>query len=112
MFKKIHSRSTDRPILNSTASKVTQLHTHIDAGDGIMKMTHVEEGFEIKAGEKLMMKRGGHHVMLMGLNDSLDQGETISVTLTFEKAGDVVVDIPVDLERKPAAHGGHSGHGN
>ena len=59
-----------------------------------------------------MMKRGGHHVMLMGLTDSLDQGEAISVTLTFEKAGDVVVDIPVDLERKPDANGGHSGHGN
>jgi copper(I)-binding protein len=42
--------------------------------------------------------------MMMGLTSSLDQGETISVTLTFEKAGEKVVEIPVDLERKPAAH--------
>jgi copper(I)-binding protein len=95
----------DRLIGASTeASKMTQLHTHIDDGNGIMKMTHVEEGFEIKAGEKLILQRGGHHVMMMGLTSSLDQGETISVTLTFEKAGEKVVEIPVDLERKPAAH--------
>ena len=63
-------------------------YRHIDDGNGIMKMTHVEEGFEIKAGEKLILQRGGHHVMMMGLTSSLDQGETISVTLTFEKAGE------------------------
>jgi copper(I)-binding protein len=96
----------DRLIAATTnASKIAQLHTHIDAGDGIMKMTHVHEGFEIKAGEKLMLERGGNHVMMMGLTDSLDQDEVISVTLTFENAGDITIDIPVDLKRKPKAHG-------
>ena len=91
--------------VSSDVSKLTQLHTHIDDGNGVMKMTHVEDGFEIKAGEKLMLERGGHHVMVMGLNDSLDQGEMISVTLTFENAGDKVVEIPVDLKRKAKGHG-------
>ena len=94
---------------SSDASKLTQLHTHIDDGNGVMKMTHVHEGFVIKAFEKLLLERGGNHVMLMGLTDSLDQGETISVTLTFEKAGDMVVEIPVDLKRKPKGHG-HGDH--
>lgn len=107
-FMVLHNTgSEDDRLIGATteASKVTQLHTHVDDGNGIMKMTHVHEGFEIKAGEKLMLERGGNHVMMMGLTSSLDQDEVISVTLTFEKAGEMVVDIPVDLTRKPAKHG-------
>lgn len=93
----------------SSVSKLTQLHTHKDAGDGVMKMLHVEEGFALAAGDTLMLARGGKHVMLMGLNEPLENGDVISVTLTFEKAGDIVLEVPVDLDRKPAA--GAHGHG-
>ncbi len=99
----------------SEISKVTQLHTHQEDGDGVMKMIHVEEGFEIPAGETLMLMRGGKHVMFMGLNDPMEQGETVKVTLTFEKAGDIEVEIPVDLERKAEtghSHSDHSSHGS
>lgn len=113
-FMVLHNTGTqdDRLIGATTeASKLTQLHTHVDDGNGVMKMIHVHEGFEIKAGEKLMLERGGNHVMLLGLTSSLDQDEVISVTLTFEKAGDKVIEIPVDLTRKPSQHGGHT-HGD
>jgi len=82
-------------------------------GDGVMKMMHVEEGFAVAAGETHMLQRGGDHVMLMGLNQELKQGDTITLTLSFEKAGDMVVEVPVDLARKPAAGGmKHSNHSN
>ncbi len=93
----------------SDISKKVELHTHKDMGDGIMKMVHVEEGFEIPAGGKHMLMRGGDHVMFMGLNGPMEEGATVKVTLTFEKAGDIVVDIPVDLKRQDK-HGG-MGHG-
>lgn len=96
--------------VTSNVAKRTELHTHKDQGGGVMKMIHVEEGFEIPAGKKLELARGGNHVMFMGLNHSLDQGATVSVTLTFENAGEKVVEIPVDLERKAKGHGSH-GHG-
>jgi periplasmic copper chaperone A len=35
----------------------------------------------------------------------------VTVTLTFEKAGDVVVEVPVDLERKPMHGGMQMNHG-
>ncbi|MFC6758865.1 hypothetical protein ACFQFQ_04025 [Sulfitobacter porphyrae] len=37
----------------------------------------------------------------MGLTGPLEQGSEIAVTLTFEKAGEMQVMIPVDHERKP-----------
>ncbi len=58
-----------------------------------------------------MLARGGDHVMFMGLNEVLTHGDTINVTLVFEKAGEVAVEIPVDLERKPMHGMKHMNHG-
>lgn len=95
----------------SEAAARVELHTHRESGDGVMKMVHVEEGFAIPAGGTHMLKRGGDHVMFMGLTQPFEQGNTVSVTLVFEKAGEKTVEIPVDLTRKPR-HGGGMGHGN
>ena len=78
-----------------------ELHTHLEDANGVMKMTEIEGGIPIAAGRMHELKRGGDHVMFMGLNGSLEQGSEITVTLTFENAGDVVVQIPVDHDRKP-----------
>lgn len=109
-----HTGEDDRLIGVSTdVAKRAELHTHMDMGDGVMKMMHVEEGFAIAAGETYMLQRGGDHVMLMGLNQELKQGDTVTLTLSFEKAGDLVIEVPVDLARKPAAGGmKHSNHSN
>jgi len=85
----------------SDVAKKVELHTHIENADGVMQMVHVEEGFAIPAGQGHTLKRGGDHVMFMGLNEALEQGDMISLTLTFEKAGDVTIEVPVDLTRKP-----------
>tara|TARA_R110002110_G_scaffold92155_41_gene240019 strand:+ start:1589 stop:2050 length:462 start_codon:yes stop_codon:yes gene_type:complete len=87
-----------------------ELHTHIEDENGVMKMTEIEGGLNVPAGSMHMLQRGGDHVMFMGLNAPLEQGGAVAVTLTFEKAGDVQVMIPVDHERKPD-HGAMK-HGN
>jgi hypothetical protein len=76
-----------------------ELHTHVMEGD-VMRMVHVEEGFSLPAGDTLTLERGGRHVMFMGLAEPMEHGDTVEVTLTFETAGEVVVEIPVDLERQ------------
>ncbi|WP_417728179.1 copper chaperone PCu(A)C [Roseovarius sp.] len=96
----------------SPAAHKVELHTHIEEG-GVMKMVHVEEGFAIPAGETLVLQRGGAHVMMMGLTESFEQGKIVPLTLVFEKSGEIVVDVPVDLDRKPgASHGKGHGTGN
>lgn len=78
-----------------------ELHTHIEADNGVMQMRHVEDGFEIPAGGSHLLQRGGDHVMLMGLSRGLAHGDTVTLTLIFEVAGAITVDVPVDLERQP-----------
>lgn len=105
-----HGETDDQLIAaTSEISNKTELHTHKEDDNGVMKMLHVEEGFAIPAGGAHMLERGGDHVMFLGLTESLEQGDVVTLTLTFEKAGDITVDVPVDLKRKPM-HGG-GGHG-
>lgn len=85
-----------------------ELHTHKDMGEGVMKMMEVEEGFVVPAEGSHALARGGDHVMFMGLTRPMNQGDTVTVTLTFERAGDIVVEVPVDLERGPMSGGGHA----
>jgi copper(I)-binding protein len=111
-----HTAEDDRLIsVASDIAKRVELHTHKDMGEGVMKMMEVEDGFVIPAGGMRRLTRGGDHVMFMGLTQDMVQGESVEVTLTFEKAGEMVVQIPVDSERQD--HGAmthsdtdHSGH--
>ncbi|WP_323766723.1 copper chaperone PCu(A)C [Marinovum sp.] len=101
-----HGSEDDRLIdVRSDAAARVELHTHQDMGDGVMKMIHVEEGIALPAGGSHALARGGDHVMFMGLTAPFEQGATVAVTLTFERAGEIDLAIPVDLERQPQAHG-------
>ena len=91
---------TDRLLsASSDAAKRVELHRHVDNGDGVMRMTQIEEGIELAPGQLHVLARGGDHVMLMGLVSPLAQGGRITIMLEFEKAGQVIVSVPVDNER-------------
>lgn len=104
-FMEIVNAGSEDDRLVSAASEIAdrvELHTHKADSAGVMQMIHVPEGFAIPAGSTHALARGGDHVMFLGLRESLEQGDTVKVTLTFEKAGEIVVDVPVDLQRDAA----------
>lgn len=70
-----------------------ELHDHIREGD-VMKMRRVDS-IPVPARGAAELKPGGLHVMLMGLAQPLKTGDTFALTLTFEKAGTVTVQVPV-----------------
>ena len=80
---------------------------------GVMRMRKVD-GIEVAPGSPTVLKPGGLHVMFLGLKKPLTLGETVAVTLTFEKAGKVDVRVPVsDGPLGPKGPGkGHAGHGH
>ncbi len=63
-------------------------------GGGMMTMREVDR-IEVPAGETVVFEPGGYHVMLLDLAEPLEVGDTVEVTLTFERAGDVVVTAEV-----------------
>lgn len=68
-------------------------------GNGEMKMQKVEF-IALPAGEAVALKPGGYHIMFIGLQAPLELGTTITLTLVFENAGEITVDVPV-LEEAP-----------
>jgi len=57
-------------------------------------MRHVES-FEIPARSRIHLRPGGAHLMLMDLARPLKKGERVPMTLRFERAGEVQIDLEV-----------------
>jgi len=89
---------------SASVSDRAELHTHIHEG-GMMKMRKVD-AVELPAGEDKMFQPGGLHIMLMGLNTPLVEGQTFSLTLRFEQAGETSVEVPIAEAGARTLHGG------
>ena len=86
-------------MVDMSVAEMAQVHETVTADDGTMSMQEVES-VAVTAGTPTELKPGGYHIMLMKLAKPLETGSTISVTLKFANAGDIVVDVPV-LEEAP-----------
>jgi len=95
--------------VSSPLATEAQLHEHIGA-DGMMKMQQVD-GMIVPAAGQVRFAPMGNHVMLLGLGDrrQLVDGAHFPLTLHFEKAGDLNVEVQV-LAEPPEGAGMHQ-HG-
>lgn len=91
--------TSDRLLMATTpVAEIVQLHAHIDDG-GVMRMRQIEGGILLEPGASRSLERGGDHVMLMGVTERLKDGDIIQLTLVFENAGEITVDVPIDNAR-------------
>ena len=93
----LNATGADSDRLLSATSPVAEkieLHTHL-MEDGVMKMRPVT-AIEVTPGSPTMLQPGGLHVMLLGLKTPLVKGEKFPLTLRFEKAGELKVDVNVE----------------
>ena len=88
-------------------SERAELHEHIH-DQGVMKMRQVDH-IGVSAGKTVMFAPGGYHVMIFDVKEKLSEGDSFQMTLTFEKAGDVVVTAHV-MKQAPMQEHDHSGH--
>lgn len=89
--------SADRLVsASSPVAKSVELHT-MEMDGSVMRMRQVP-GIDVPAGQTVALKPGGHHLMFMGLTQPLKQGDTFPLTLHFEKAGDVQVQMTVSMQ--------------
>ncbi len=75
--------------------------------DGVMTMRPLANGLEIKPGDVIELKPGSFHIMFTQLKKPLKKGDTATVTLKFEKAGDILVEFSVEsIGAKAGGNGG------
>ncbi|MCW8328395.1 copper chaperone PCu(A)C [Photobacterium sp. SDRW27] len=72
----------------------TELHAHIHE-DGMMKMREVEK-IDIPANSTRTLKPGSYHIMFFDLKQVPALGDRFPLTLHFEKAGRVEIEVAVE----------------
>jgi len=65
------------------------------SGDGGMMGMRPIARLEIPAGGSVELKPGSYHIMLIGLKHDLKPGDTIEITLKFERVGEIKVTATV-----------------
>jgi len=90
-----HGAEDDR-LLAVTAPVGDEVQIHdMNHKDGVMTMRALPDGLPIPAGETVVLEPSGTHLMIMGLTERLEEGQTYDLTLLFEKAGPVTLRFDV-----------------
>ena len=93
-YMKITSTGADRLIgASSPAAARVELHLTEKNGD-VMRMREVK-AYDIPARGGFELSPGGAHLMLVDIKAPFKEGAKIPVTLRFEKAGEVRVELQV-----------------
>lgn len=82
-------------LLGAASDAATSVEIHETTMMGTMAMMAPIKSLAVPAGGTVQLKPGGYHLMLLGLKRALKPGTTIAVILTFERAGQVSLDVPV-----------------
>ncbi|MDR6820980.1 copper(I)-binding protein [Neorhizobium sp. 2083] len=97
---------TDDQLLSAQSDRAGEVQIHeMKVQNDVMVMREMPKGLIIPAGKTVELKPGGYHVMYLKVPVPFKQGETVRTTLTFEKAGNITLDVPVGglAGEKPAA---------
>jgi periplasmic copper chaperone A len=79
-----------------------QIHdTKIDK-NGVMLMLPIENGLTIPAQQAIVFKPRGLHIMLMGVKEPLNKGQSIPLTFIFEKLGSKTIHVSVGDNFEPS----------
>jgi len=89
-----HGASGDKLVAAAApVADSVMLHTQV-VKNGVAQMRPVD-GIDIAAGTAAELKPGGSHIMLMGLHQPLRKSDVFPLTLTFEHAGKLEVQVYV-----------------
>lgn len=95
-------------LLGASSPAAARVEIHAMSMDGgVMRMRPVTGGLPVPAGGALALKPGGYHLMLTGLKGPLELGRLVPLTLHFERAGTVTVELKVE----PVTYGREGDHG-
>ncbi len=101
-FLKITSPQGGKLVAVSTpVARTAEVHEMV-MQDNVMAMRAIES-LELPAGKTVELKPGGHHLMLMGIEQPLQPGATVPVTLTVEGKDGKRETLQLTLPVKPLA---------
>ncbi|MFY0676906.1 MAG: copper chaperone PCu(A)C [Neptuniibacter sp.] len=110
-FMQLNNSGSEQVALISASSSIAknvELHNHINA-DGVMKMRQVDK-VNIAANGTASLQPGGYHIMLIGLNQDLTEGQEIDLKLQFSDGSEQALTIPVQKVMTGMKNHNHGHH--
>ncbi|MBL8078187.1 MAG: copper chaperone PCu(A)C [Anaerolineales bacterium] len=80
--------------VSSEIASATEVHMSMADANGVMSML-MQESIPVPAKATVKFEPGGLHVMFVNLNRNLIVGDTFTLILLFEKAGEVSLQVKV-----------------
>ena len=94
-FTIVNKDSTADRLISAESDVANAVEIHeTTMKDNVMSMSPVE-AIEVPPNGQVELKPGGYHIMMVGLKQDLNVGDSVTLTLVFEKAGRITVDVAV-----------------
>ena len=87
--------TTDDQLISVSARIAKRVELHKTIIDGDRASMQKQESVALPAGATVSFEPGGLHIMFMGLEKPLQEGEHYTLTLQFEQAGSIDIDVTV-----------------
>jgi copper(I)-binding protein len=99
MTLEVEGNQADRLLAAETsAAEKAELRTYWL--EGCFTHSPQVEAIEVSPGKRTVLDSGGLHIQLVGVQRPLVEGKTLPLTLTFEKAGSVEIEVPIQEQRR------------
>ncbi|MEO1910033.1 MAG: copper chaperone PCu(A)C [Paracoccus sp. (in: a-proteobacteria)] len=80
--------------IKSPVAAEVMIHAVETDAAGISRMMHLDR-LALEPDVPVMLAPGAMHVMLMGLTEKLEEGAAFPLTLSFQEAGEMTVEVPI-----------------
>ncbi len=98
VFMTIHNGGDESDTIKSISSKFADKAGIAKFEKGPMLNAKAVESLEMPKGEAISLDQDGYHLVLTGLTEEIEAGDTLPVTLEFEEAGEL--EVPVSFALK------------
>lgn len=108
-YMNIENTGSEADVLYKVSSEIvgrTELHKVVTNDSGVSQMVEINK-IVIPAKQTVRLAPKGLHIMLFDIRKPLKDGETITLSLFFEKSGKMEITLPVKSPANAAHHGKH-----
>ena len=97
VYLDIRGTGADDRLVAASADIAAEVQVHkVVSEGGSSRMRLVADGIAVAAGGRVSLEPGGYHLMLLGVAEVPEAGDTFELALQFERAGRVAVTVTVE----------------
>jgi copper(I)-binding protein len=99
-------------LVGASTPRAERVEIHATMKEGEVFSMQPREAIELKPGEAAVFEPAGLHFMLLKLSAPLNEWDSFPLTLRFEKAGEIEIDVRIEAGPSHGPEGEHGAGGH